>query len=336
MGSLNAPSIDCSLKNRMARKYTIVRIGRWFIGLAILAYLLFVIDPRVLWASLVRADWRLIPMWVLVYSVAQGLGTLKIYLLFQPVRPIRYWTLLRYDVVATSLGYFTPAQVGGPISLLLSLRQQSIEFSRSVSVLVVDKAVTLCVTSALGAIGVYQAVCAVAPLGDVSAPSFAVKHLAFYTLMVVGLTCLSKKNQVFGTTFWSRFRHVKEGIWLYRNHWRYVLLNVAATFGVQACSALSWVVCLRAIGKSVGFVAMITTAPALAVIGFVPISISGLGTQELGAIALWKPVGVSAADALAAFVLARALVYTLALVLLSVNSFFGRRSLSDLRKTSET
>jgi uncharacterized membrane protein YbhN (UPF0104 family) len=315
------------------KRKKLIQALRWFTGIAILGYLVHFIDPKLLWKMLTSADWRYIPLWIVIYLVAQCLGTFKIYLLFQPVMPVGYWTLLRYDVVATSIGYFTPGQIGGPVSLAMFLRRQSVQFVQSTSVLVLDKIITLAVASSLGAIGVWQA------LHDRGASLVGTNTLLLgcgAMLPPVIIAFLGRQNVGWrqrADSVWIRVKEFGKSLKSQLKA-KYLFFNIACTFAVQAVTAASWILSLKAIGKSVSYGSMITTGPAIAIIGYIPVSISGLGTQELGALALWRHVGISAVEAVAAFAFARVLLYGMGLSLLLLNVLF-KRSFEKMRRNED-
>ncbi len=272
---------------------------------------------------LVDADLTYVPLWACVYLVAQILGTFKIYLLFRPVARIPYATLLRYDIVATAIGYFTPGQVGGPITLAFFLRENDLRISKSASVLILDKVVTLAVTIVLGGIGVWYVLHLAGGATNQDLYFRGGGALATTGLLFGGLFSVQAKR--LGGRLATSIKTFFIDVSVYRKHWTYLLANAAIALVLQANAALTWVVSLRAIGRIVPYLGMFLTAPALAVIGYVPVSIAGLGTQELGAIALWKPLGLTSADALSAYIFARTLMYLVAIGTLIVYSVLRKK-----------
>ncbi len=291
---------------------------QWLIGFSILAYLVYVIHPVAIWAILKGIDWRFIPIWIILYMVILFLGATNIYLLLRPLAPVDFWILFRYDIVATSLGYFTPAQVGGPISLAVSLRDKDVKFSQSTSVLLLDKTISLFVACGLGVVGVQKALEST-PIIYIGARLSCFLELGILSLLMIGILYLLVRKLKVVQWLEERGLSVVKCLALYRYHWKYLVLNLFVSIVVQCGLSLIWVTSFDAIGKTVYFTTMITTVPAINVIAYLPITIAGLGTQEVTAIALWKHVGISGGEALSAFVFSRVLTLLTSLVFLSLN-----------------
>jgi hypothetical protein len=300
----------------MKRANAFLRSIRWIIGLALLGYLVYAVKPAALLEVLLRVDFALVPVWLGLYLVCLTMGALNIYLLLRPYSTVSFATLLRYDLVATSLGYFTPAQIGAPVAFALSLKKEyGILYSRSVSALLLDKVNTFLVTFAFGIVGVVRAV-------DFSAAGIELaadmeRHfslvgilLAFLVLTVIVLLYRRSK----------RIRKISSDVLTalgsYRTQKRCVFLNLVLTIVLQGAFALLWIVTFSMIGHTVGFSAMITTVPAVSLVAYVPITIGGVGTQELSALFLWRAIGITAEIGLASYLVSRAMTIAISIILL--------------------
>ncbi len=296
----------------------IFRKLRWFIGLTILAYLVYAVNPEALFATLKHVDFKYIPLWVAIYLISLIVGTFNLYLLLRPFTNVKYSTLLQYDIVATSFGYFTPAQLGTPISLAMNLRQEEVKLPQSTSAFLLDKLITLLIACGLGSIGVYNALDD-APIHFSFANSISIFAYLIMILLVVGFLYFSTRKFSLSERLRKLFREILSSLLSYRHQKRYLFINIMTTFVVQCVLSMTWIVSFQAIGKGVHLGAMVTTVPAINVIAYLPITAGGIGTQEFGAIALWKHVGISGGEALSAFVFSRVLTLLTSLVFLSLN-----------------
>ncbi len=193
---------------------------RWLICLSILVYLVYVLHPATIWTILKGIDWRFIPIWIILYMVSLFLGATNIYLLLRPLAPVDFWILFRYDMVATSLGYFTPAQVGGPISLAVSLRDKEVKFSQSTSVLLLDKTISLFVACGLGVVGVQKALEST-PIIYIGARLSSFLELGILSLLVIGIPYLLVRKLKVVQWLEERGLSVVKCLALYRYHWKW-------------------------------------------------------------------------------------------------------------------
>jgi uncharacterized membrane protein YbhN (UPF0104 family) len=76
------------------------------------------------------------------------LGGIKFWVLYRALTPVSFSSFIRYFVVATSLGTFTPASLGD-FSLAALLRREHIAVRDSMSVLVLDRALTVSLYAAV-------------------------------------------------------------------------------------------------------------------------------------------------------------------------------------------
>ncbi|TSA16732.1 UPF0104 family protein [bacterium] len=296
-----------------------VRIVRLIVGLSILGYLIYIVEPNAILAVLAKVNYAFVPLWLAAYLLCLALGALNIHLLLRPYTRVSYLTLLRYDIVATSLGYFTPAQIGAPIALALNLKKEDgVLLSRSVSALLIDKLNTFVVAAALGVLGVLRAF-KLLDLQIVLGPKFAVRSYFVVVLLALLITTVLIVIYFRSQRIRKITRDVLDALDSYRQQKKFVILNFLLTIVVQSTIALIWVITFRMIGNAVEFKAMITTAPAISLVAYLPVTIGGIGTQELSAVFLWKAVGVSAEVGLSSFLVARGLTILTSLALLALN-----------------
>jgi uncharacterized membrane protein YbhN (UPF0104 family) len=303
----------------MKKVQVTIRIVRLIVGLSILGYLIYIIEPAAIVKVLGRIDYAWVPVWLAAYILCLALGALNIHFLLRPFTNVSYITLLRYDMVATSLGYFTPSQIGAPISLALNLKKEDgVLYSRSVSALLIDKLSTFLVASALAVVGVVRAF-SLLDLKFAFGARFATR--SFFVVVIVALLVLSVSIAAYFRSQRIRkiTRDVLEALGSYRDQKKYLVMNLLVTIVIQCTFALIWVITFRTIGDFVEFQTMITTVPAISLVAYIPLTVGGIGTQELSAVFLWRAAGVSAEIGLSSFLVARALTISTSTVLLALN-----------------
>jgi uncharacterized protein (TIRG00374 family) len=290
---------------------------RWLVGLGILGYLILVIRPQELWAHLRNFDLLWIPVWIATYLVAQLLGAAKMFVLLRAFGRVPYLTVVRYDMVATSIGYFTPGSIGAPISLTLNLRKESIGMAQSAAAFMVDKVLTLVVVVCFGCIGIWFAFS-----GEALHP--AVGQLFVYAAYVLFAAALVGTGIVVARhiSILQRLYDIAARVWkamsIYRDHKSSLALNLGITVVMQCVWALLWLIVFHGLGMQVQFLGLLTTVPAVSFVGYLPVSVGGLGTQEVTAIALWAHAGILAESALSAFLVSRILTLITAVALIIV------------------
>jgi uncharacterized membrane protein YbhN (UPF0104 family) len=280
----------------------------------VVVWLLQQIDvPALQRVAVAPAVWPLLGM-VVVAWVCVLLGGMKFWVLYHALTPVAFCPFLRYFVVATSLGAFTPASLGD-FSLAALLREKQIAVHTSMSVLVVDRALT---------VSIYAAVFVPLTLGLLFHSAYVwwipASFLAGGTLLLVlagntalrqlGCRVLERLHLPFLVDFVAT---TSDLLWQYPWH---LLGNIALTF-LRCVTAGVVIQCaLWAAGEWQPFLPVLYTTNTISVLNLLPISFAGLGMYEGGGVAILSHLGFDQERVLAALVYQRIYIILYSLVIL--------------------
>lgn len=292
------------------------QLFRWIVGIGILACLIYFVDPRSLWKSLKEAHWEYIPLWISVALVGQVLGAFNIYILIRPFANVKFRKIFYYDIVASAVGTFTPMQIGRVVSLAVFLKKDSVRLYQSASVAIVDKLISLCVTISFAVLGVVFLYIElfrqdIHLLGELS------------LLWIIPTLLLRTEDSLYLRSrrlIREQFSGVAQSTAMYINHRKYLAMSCISTILVQLLGAFQLMIAFAAIGQAVSYFEMVFTLPFLSIVGNLPITIGGLGVQELVAIHIWKGLSIAPDKVLSAFLFSRMLFYSSAVFILVLNA----------------
>jgi uncharacterized protein (TIRG00374 family) len=231
--------------------------------------------------------------------------------------------VLRYYVVAAALGSFTPGAVGD-FSMVGLLRREHIPVHQGLSAMLVDRAITL------GLYGlVYLPIALVlvlatpewlwvpAGLGAAAAIAVALNRSAPFrgTMTAWIIRPLVPSLEEF-------FRSCSD---LLRFHPRALLANLGVTILRSLVSGVVIYMALWAAGADVGFLPTTVLTNSLSLLTYLPISISGIGIYEGGAVALFSRLGADSERVFAAFVFQRVYIIVSSLLMLAAGRLLLRR-----------
>jgi uncharacterized membrane protein YbhN (UPF0104 family) len=250
--------------------------------------------------------------WLFVF-----LGGIKFWVLYRALTPVPFASFIRYFVVATSLGTFTPASLGD-FSLAALLRREHIAVCDSMSVLVLDRVLTMSLYAAVFlplTLGLLLHVTHVwwVPAGLLVSGTLVValnaatpvRHLVRCTLMHSRLAWLVSFLAAIST--------------LLRQHpWR-LLGNTVLTLLRCVMAGVVVQLALWAAGEWQPFVPVLYTTNAISVLNLLPVSFAGLGVYESGGVAILSQLGFDRERVFTAFVYQRLYVILSSLLILLVS-----------------
>jgi len=243
------------------------------------------------------------------------LGGIKFWVLHQGLTPVPFSSFITHFVVATSFGAFTPASLGD-FSLAAFLRREQIPVHESMSVIVVDRAVTL---------SMYVAIFLPLTFGLFMHTG----HLWWIpgSVMVSGTSLLALNRVVavrravrrvlrsFPVPFLSDFLATTSTL-LLQHPW-HLLSNVGLTFLRCLVSGLVVQCVLWAVGERLPFLPVLYTTNTIAILNLLPISLAGLGVYESGGVTILGQLGFDQERIFVAFIYLRAYVLLSSLLILA-------------------
>lgn len=284
----------------------LLRVGA---GLLLLTLVILWIDPAEILAQIQQMAWYGLPALMLLFFFTLLTSSLGLFALFRPLLPIPLKQFMHYAFFSLSLAGFLPFQLGES-SLLLWLKQEGMPLSRSLSLFLTDKLITLLALGSLGSLAIYLllepqplwlgmalgvpllalglgAILLRLPGGERWAPVMQRRLLRHLGNMV--------------DTFLDQLRHNRHG----------VLANLLlTTLRVLLIYPLMHYTLLYALGDPLPFWTVLLVGSLLALVSVIPLTVQGLGVMEVSSIYLFSLVGVE--DAV---VVAMTLILRLALFL---------------------
>lgn len=244
------------------------------------------------------------------------LGGLKFWVLSKALTPIPFVAFLRHFLVATAFGAFTPASLGD-FSLAALLRRKQIPVHESLSVILVDRAVTM---------GMYALVFVPLTFGmllhtvqlwwiPASVLGSALVLLAMHSMV----DCRQIVRRLLTYCPWPCVGDcLVTTSTLVRQHPWYLAGNVGLTFlrclvsgGVVLCA-------LWATGEAPPWWPVLATTNTIAILNLLPVSLAGLGVYESGGVVLLGRMGIQQEYVFAALIYQRAYVLLSSLLILIV------------------
>lgn len=248
--------------------------------------------------------------WIFVF-----IGALKFWYMFKAIAPVAFKPFLLHFLMATSIGTFTPASIGD-FSLAAFLNREQIPAHRSLSVILVDRVIT---------VSIYGVVFLPLTLGLL----LHTTRLWWVPVSFAGfsLIALSANGN-------QRFRQQVSNL-LSRLHWEF-LTNFAMTTS-ELLRAYPWTLignialtllrcliaglvvqcALYAAGEYRSFLPVVLATNSISLLNLLPVSLAGLGVYEGGGVMLFDRLGFDPERVLAALIYQRAYVIIYSLLMLA-------------------
>jgi uncharacterized protein (TIRG00374 family) len=300
-----------SVGKRDGTGLTTGRLLNWSARFAVAAVLLWLIlrsvDLQEFSQVVIAPKWVPLIIMVVTALVFMFLGAVKLWILLGALAPVRLMTVVRYDVVAMAFGTFTPAAVGD-FSLVAFLRREGVPAHQGLSTMLIDRAVTLALYGL-----VYLPLTLVLVVRTDQMLWLPVA-MAVAIAIVLGLNWTPPFRQ------WLRERVVRRYVPrledflrtfsdLLRMHPSRLLANIAVTLVRAVVAGAVIYAALLAAGTSADFLLVTVITNSLSLLNLIPISLSGFGLYEGGAVMIFGYLGLDSERVFAAFVFQR--VYTI-------------------------
>jgi uncharacterized membrane protein YbhN (UPF0104 family) len=272
--------------------------------------------PEKLWTTAQSAD----PFW---FAIAASVlvpwfvfGIVNVWLLLRRLAEIDLRTFADVYAASWTSALFLPGQLGDATQVLL-LRRHGIPLAASTAAYAADKLVSLGFMLAVACTGAVRHGHAFSE--QLHRPSLLVPllGLAGAGLAIVVLFGMLSRQQRFGRlrAIMSRGR---DALLTFAREPRLLLANLTITIVKWLLMMLSYTWAFRAFGVRVSLIDAATIPIMSSLVGYLPVSVGGLGTTEWTAVALFRSSGVAEAVVLAVFLLLRTSVILVAVLLLAV------------------
>ena len=316
MASNNA-SLEKDKKQRSFRF-----ILRLMIGILLFSFLIWNVSIEKLIDSLAQVS---LPYFFLAISYQYAsifLGSFNQYILFSAFSNLSYKTYFFAYFKAYAIGLLLPGQIGDA-SIALFLKSEGLYYSQTLSVYIMDKFLTFIL---------YVSVLFIF-LGEIMGyPSTIILLLiiALGFLMVIAFYIIVSLSSSFPVSWQEnrlmRFIHnlSSQLIFFAKHHPFLLLINFLLTLLKLGLVMFCYHAMLTAMAYSLSVWKVGLAALASGIIGYIPISIQGLGTVEAVALMNFKTLGVTQPDVLVCYLLLRSNNYILAFLAYAVTFLINK------------
>jgi uncharacterized membrane protein YbhN (UPF0104 family) len=280
---------------------------RWLLAFVLFTALIYSAGPE----TLMDLFFKIQPAWaltavVLSYSMYL-IGSLNVWILLRSLDPFPLGRFVRIYMTSWAVGLLLPGQLGDA-SQVVFLKRQGVQMARSGAAYALDKGLSLFLFIIIAAVG------ATHYLISISGVLWALIPVSILTVVGISLAVRLWKKPESGILarihegLSSFFHH----LWSFRNRWPIVLENFTITVIRWVLQTLCFWAAFRAFGAPISLFAAATIPVISTLVGYIPISVAGIGTVELSAVLLFEMEGIAKAQVLAAYLMLRLALYLLA------------------------
>lgn len=262
---------------------------------------------------LVQFDYSWIPALFLTALGFLVLGACNSYLIVLTIKELSFRTMLKVFFISVSWGMYTPAFVGEIGSTAYLLRQEGFSVSQGLSVITIDKLLTIAVNTVLFVLGLWlffpetKSLVYLFTFVGLSIPMFCVfvRPLRKFLKVAVIDKFMPWSHQYFNTM-----------VNFLLNHPRLVLLNVLFSVLRAFLGATAIWIGLVAIGVESNLWAVAFVNFVARMVSYIPITINGLGLLEGAAMTLFQRISIDPEATLLAYLLSRLIMMVFGVVVL--------------------
>jgi uncharacterized membrane protein YbhN (UPF0104 family) len=241
------------------------------------------------------------------------LGALNVWLLLRRLVPVKPELFARAYVASWAASLVIPGQLGDVTQVML-LRRAGVPAASSAAAYLLDKVVSLGWLALVAGYGIGR---------------YTHHHPAVWLIAALAVAC----SAAVALILLLRLRREMPG-WLQRVHsaarraasqlveFRAQPLAVATNFMVTVVKWLFttalYLAAFRAVGVRLSFEAAATIPVMSSLVGYVPLTVAGVGSMELTAVVLFGTLGLAPATVLSAYLLLRAILVLVAVLLLAL------------------
>ncbi|MBM3262252.1 MAG: flippase-like domain-containing protein [candidate division Zixibacteria bacterium] len=266
----------------------------------------------------VSLPWLCIAICVnLIYFI---IGAFNIWIVLTALHSIPFAVFLRNYVASLVVSFFMPGQVGDS-SLVLFLKRDNTPISMGSTAYLVDKLITLCLSCILAW---YSCILFLPQIHKVYFFILPIGVLLFGLLFLYAIFAYMS-DFTYLAYLKSYLVNVRVQLAILANHWPILFANFILSCLKWLTMSLFFALTFYASGFRVPW-PEIGLIPILAsLIGYIPISVGGLGTVEYTAVYLFGLVGVGSTGVLTTYLIMRFIQYTQGFILIII--FRGKREI---------
>ena len=307
------------LRDRIRVNY--IFIMKVIITTSLIGYLLYSCNIAILASTLSNINLPLAAVTFILLPIVLFIGGINLWLMMNSISNIPLKIFIRAYSYGYAVNLFSPGQLGD-ISVALFLKKDGIYYSHSTLAYAVDKVISMIFAISLGYIGVKFL------LADLAVPRwiFGIPPICAICAMACMILILYIPNDT-GTI--GRIKHFIKGTYkeavLWNAKYKAIILNIMLTIIRWLVLSVIYYFAFRAFGidarwPEVGIIPIIST-----LIGYIPISVGGIGAVELCAVYLFSLISIDRVYVIDVYIFIRFITYLQAGVILGLCNWQFRR-----------
>ena len=284
-----------------------VTIIRWSVAVSLVAVLLFVVGLDEIAANFsgLRFWWAI--SGVILLIMMNAIGGFNVWILLRVLVPIDTAKFIRAYLFGWAVGLVTPGQMGDAAQVLL-LKKSGVEYAKSGAAYLLDKSISVAMLACIAFYG-----------GLLYLKDFSLMWLVLFLFLVAlisGGTVMLIIKLPGSHPYQEKLRRLVlntfDKVLVFRRNIKVVLLNILLTFCKWLLLAICYYCVFRAFSaeislRSAAFIPILST-----LVGYIPISVGGIGTVELTAVYLFGLEGLGKPTVMSAYIFLRVTQYMLA------------------------
>jgi uncharacterized protein (TIRG00374 family) len=243
------------------------------------------------------------------------LGAFNTWLLLQAMHPIEFFRFLQGYTYSWAMNLITPGQLGDA-SISIFLKKVGIPYSCSSISYLLDKMITLTVLCCVGWYG------ASILIPDIPGFLFLLFPLA---AILIGVSIfalirrVSPQNRAIDGLL-ILINEIRRDIRIFHEMWHILVVNLILTVAKWLLLTLCYYVAFRAFNTHVEWPSIAIIPVLSTLVGYLPISVGGIGTVEFTAVYLFTIIGIESSTVLTVYLFLRLLQNLLAVFMLALFS----------------
>lgn len=269
-----------------------------------MGYLVFSVGLNSIWVTVLKINLLWGVLAVICNFTFFILGAFNIWLLLRVMQPIPFTKFVRSYIYSFSINLFAPGQLGDA-SIALFLKKQGIPLRRSGLAYLIDKVITVFVLFCVAWYGAHLFLPEINPVWFIVMPFAGMSAIVLATIIVLKFP--SDFKYILKAKQWtiSTLDELKS----VRYQWRILILNTFLTVIKWLVMCLSFFCAFRSFGQfiswpEIGIIPVLST-----LVGYIPVSVGGIGTVEYSAVYLFSIIGVAETIVLSTYLFLRSLQY---------------------------
>jgi len=286
-------------------------IFRIFVAIGFFAFLIYYLGWKEILAVFSTFNLFILPFSILIFFLLLFISSFSFYLLYNSIRKMPFFKVLKIFLISWSFGLFSPGRLG-ELTQLYYLKKHKFQYGESLSLYIVDRAftvLTLLIFSLLGFL-IYLDISQTYILIFFSALFIAGLSFLFSslgrTLIKKILGKYAKKFTGFHSTLSNLINNDKKTLFFI-----FILAILKVIINSFSILIIFW-----AFNVHLPFFSVLLLVPTVVIISMIPISINGLGIKESAAVYLFSFLTLSGSITLSVYLIAALINYIFAGIIL--------------------